>query len=647
MTKKFKKKIENKEAGVYVSKTNCPSCHSTDNLALYKHNDGSYSATCFGGSCGYTSPNWDYEGNQSLSRYREPTLEELAYEKEQEEFEEKYLSMLPSFEEVRDDFVSDSLKDRKIPKSVLEFYGVKTDVNDKGEVYREFYPTYRDKKHVGYKIRSEFTEDDPEVKKNPKLLGVRKNFKGTLGDAKKGTELFGQHLFSPEKHKRLFITEGQIDAMTGYYATSISTKAKQGYAFVSLQGGAGDLQGLKDNLEYISSFEGVYLCFDKDEAGDKLLEKALKVLPVGKVKIMSFPKDSKDLNEEWQKITGHTKDRLAKEIYNLIWSAKNYCPAGIKTLDEEWEKYTNRENEPKIPFPRAFGNLNERTFGGYPLRKIINVAAPTSAGKTTFMSEMVNTILEESPYNLGVISIEDTFQEYQERMLSLRMSKHLSRIPLEERDWEAERKALDEMNTLGYVEGGDVGLKRLKFFEHSGGIRSGEDFWSKMKFLASGLDCRVIIVDPIQLLLAMAQIEDDEFSSELAVFVNTYNVTVICVHHIVKSSTSGTANSEGGDIKEESLKGSGSLIQVAHMTILLNRNKVHENELIRNTIKIKVSKCRFVGSCTGVVGYSFYNDKTGRLEYGSSPEEILEQEEYEGSSDFEFEIDNEKPINNF
>ena len=74
------------------------------------------------------------------------------------------------------------------------------------------------------------------------------------------------------------------------------------------------------------------------------------------------------------------------------------------------------------------------------------------------------------------------------------------------------------------------------------------------------------------------------------------------------------------------------------INLIFTRNKVHENPIVKNTTKIKMSKCRRHGKNTGIAGYIYYNGETGRLELGRSPESILEEQ-----GDFE---DN-GPINSF
>jgi hypothetical protein len=86
----------------------------------------------------------------------------------------------------------------------------------------------------------------------------------------------------------------------------------------------------------------------------------------------------------------------------------------------------------------------------------------------------------------------------------------------------------------------------------------------------------------------------------------------VLVAHVRKSGSNEKALSEGGRISEESIKGSGSIIQVSFNTILLYRDKMAEEETERNTIHVLVSKNRRCGN-TGAGGSFVYNNMTGRL----------------------------------
>jgi len=627
---KKRKKLTEKEQGTLIGKFPCTindDCGSTDAMAVYSHDDDSHSAYCW--SCETSAVNFDYDNMEASSGGGSKKKRE-------------YVIMgLPELEDVRDDYITVDNPDRRLRTDIYEKYGCKMELQGDGEtIDKIFYPTYRESKHVGYRIRSRFEEGDPDLEKKPELLGVLKNFKGTIGDTKKGIELFGQWLFDSDSQKRLFITEGEEDAMTGYAMTDKKTKFDGGYPHVSVPSGA-NVIGLKAQLEYINKYDEVYLVFDQDEAGQALLEKAVKFLPIGKVRIVKLPKGYKDLSALYT----HMRPNKAIEVYwKAIWNAEKYSPAGIYSMSEGWSSYLNRGKDVLIPFPDSFGELNERMHGGFALGEITTIAAPSSVGKSSFVKEMIYETLVSTNYNVGILSLEETLDEFIEGMLSVHMSTQLNEIPYDERDRGAEYKAFQELLRLGTPEDGEesderVSRDRIHFLDHQGAC-DGEALLDKVDFLVNGLDCKVIVLDPVTLALSGGDTDEDEFASDIVKRTKRHKLAWVNVHHVRKNAGSQKANSEGGDLAEEDMKGSGAWFQTSMNNILLTRNKVHDNELVRNTTTIKLSKCRRHGKNTGIAGWVFYNGDTGRLQLGEDPQKYMEDESG-------FEGDEDKPLNSF
>ena len=648
---KRKKKLKEKSAGNFVQKTSCPECHSHDNLAIYEHDDGSYSATCFGADCEKSYVNWDLEndapmGSEPRNTFNEDGMgDDFSYSNK----EEKRMSNLPTLEQIMEDCIAVDLPDRKLRENILEHYGVKVALQDDGEtIDKHYYPTYRDGTHVGFRRRSRFPMGHEDA-------GKLKDFNGVIGDAKKGIEFFGQWVVTPEKYKRVIVMEGEIDAMTGFHVMSSHDKYPEHYAgCVSVPSGA-NISGIKPQLDYLNKFSEIYLAFDNDEAGEKLLEKAVKLLPVGKVRIVRLPKGIKDLNQWWcsARNAGDRKN-VINGFWNAIFKAEKYSPAGIKSMSEGWSSYLNRGKEILIPFPKAFGDMNTKTCGGYALGEIITIAAPSSVGKSSFIKEMIYTALAETNYNIGICSFEETLDEFIEGVLSVHMSTQLNEVSYDERDRGAEWAAFQE---LLQMKGACQDLKkavaeiqeedeeagdRIHFLDHQGAC-DGEALLDKIDFLVKGLDCKIIILDPVTLALSGSDMEEDEFASEVVKRTKRDKLAWINVHHVRKNGGGTKANSEGGEIAEEDMKGSGVWFQTSMINLLLTRNKVHPNEVVRNTTKLKMSKCRRHGKNTGIAGYTFYDGETGRLHLGQDPTEIEEAEANGMGEDFS----NDKAGNSF
>lgn len=627
-----RKHFKDKEPGSFIGHCACPlkvkvgtklvDCGSSDAGSYYLHEDGSYSFSCF--SCSGSLPEFDIEGMVAVVG----KVREINWEVEMEKLEE-----------VRDNLAAMDNKERKMRADAYEFYGVQMEMNEAGDrIEKIYYPTYRDGEHVGYRNRKRFEEWMDQVKKKPELNGVLKDFSGGIGDTKKGIEMFGQHLFEPGG-KRIIITCGEEDAVATYHMTSLQTKFDGGYPTVSVPSGE-DTSWIKPHLEYLSSFGEILIIPDQDKQGKLFSEALCKLLPVGKVKLVSLPAGMKDPSDMWKACkTDRERNKTSKALYHALFNAEKYSPAGIMSLSEGWSQYTNRGKDPLIEFPESFGDLNTKTFGGYALGEIVNIIAPSSVGKSSFVKEMIYSALESTNYNIGVISVEETIDEFIEGMLSIHMNTQLNELSDDERDLRAEWESFQELCKLRpdeYKTEGVDEAERIQFLDHQGAC-SGAELLEKINFLIHGLDCKIIILDPVTLAFSGHDTDEDEMASEIVKTVKRNKVAWVNVHHVRKNGTGGTANSEGGDLAEEDIKGTGAWFQTGMINLIFTRNKVHEHSVIRNTTRIKMSKCRRHGKSTGICGYIFYDGKDGRLKQGEDPVKIMEREAGgDADSDFDF-----------
>jgi twinkle protein len=613
MTKKFKQK----EKGVYQGHCSCPleikkgvPCGSSDAGSFYLHEDGSYSFSCF--SCNGSASSFNPENAEIVDGSRK---REINWEEEQEKLEY-----------VRDSIIAVDNPDRKLRSDVYDHYGCRMETASDGiKIETIYYPSYRAGEHKGYRNRKRFKSWHRQVKKNPELLGVLKDFTGGIGDTQKGIDMFGQWLF-PAGGKRIIINCGEEDAMTVWRLIDMKTKFDGGYPSISCPSGE-NIAWVKPHLKYLGSFDEIYIIADQDKAGEKFEEDLCKILPVGKVRIIKLPKGYKDPSSMVQTI-GIKK--AADVLWKAFWDAQKYSPAGVMSLSEGWSQYTQRGQDTVVRFPESFGDLNQKTHGGPSLGEIVNIIAASSTGKTTILKEMIYSALESSPYNIGVVSLEETIDEFIEGILSTHMSTQLNEIPFKDRDYPAEFerfKELIHMQPEGYT--GDEGVERIQFLDHQGAC-TGEDLLEKIDFLIKGLDCKIIIVDPVTLAFSGHDTDPDEMASEIVKRVKRHGLLWINVHHVRKNGGGTTANSEGAELAEEDIRGTGAWFQTGMINLIFTRNKVHDNPIVRNTTKIKMSKCRRHGKNTGTAGYIYYNGDNGRLELGVSPEEILNDADSDG-----------------
>ena len=182
--------------------------------------------------------------------------------------------------------------------------------------------------------------------------------------------LFGKHLWG-EGGKRVVITEGEIDCMT------VSQLQGNKWPVVSLPCGAQAApKAIKDNLEWLLTFEEIVILFDMDEVGRKASVEAAELLPLGLAKIAELP--LKDPNEMLLAGKG-------QEVINAIWNAKEYRPDGIVDIDELIEEI---EKPVEWGLPWFLPTLTNYTYGRQ-YGAIYGFGAGTGVGKTDLFTQQM------------------------------------------------------------------------------------------------------------------------------------------------------------------------------------------------------------------------------------------------------------------
>ena len=166
---------------------------------------------------------------------------------------------------------------------------------------------------------------------------------------------------------------------------------------VSLKNGANSAaRDVKDNLEYIESFDNVVLCFDQDQAGFQAVKDVQDIISVGKLKVCRLP--MKDASE--MLINGKIK-----EFTNAWWSSESYTPAGIVKGIDTLEHLLKDENLVNIDYPWA--GLNKLTYG-FRSKELVTITSGSCMGKTSVVKELEAYILDKTDDNLAIIHLEES-----------------------------------------------------------------------------------------------------------------------------------------------------------------------------------------------------------------------------------------------
>ena len=523
-------------------KTNCEACGSSDANEVY--DDGH--THCF--SCNKTVFPKEPVDEPTTTTYYPSNI-----------------NMVPDINTYR----SYPISSRGISLEIVDEFKVKMSVSPEGKPSSHFYPYTKDGQTVAYKER-----------KLPKDFRVHGDFKDV--------ELFGQS--NARNSRTLVVTEGELDALAVAQAYA-STKYKP-QAVVSLPSASG-ISTLLAQRDWVNTFETVVLMFDQDDAGQKAIDKAAKIIKAGKCKIAKLKE--KDPCEE-------LNQHGSMAILEAVWNAQPWNPSGILVGETIWEKFQERQAVESIPYPVCLAGLNEK-LGGMRHGEITLFTSGTGSGKSTVIKEIVLDLLATTDDKIGLISLEESIGDTAEKFISMALKRSLmDPPPLTEQQV---REGFDSV----------FGDERLVLLDHQGSV-SDSSLLDKIEYMAL-MGCKYLILDHIT--IAVSEGSDgltgneaiDKMMSDLLKITKRHNVWLGLISHLRKTS-GGKPFEEGQLAGLDDIKGSGSIKQISFDIIAFARNLVAEDEAERNTVNFRVLKSRFTGK-TGDAGAAYYDPKTTRL----------------------------------
>ena len=398
-------------------------------------------------------------------------------------------------------------------------------------------------------------------------------------------QLFGQHLWKPGG-RRIVITEGEIDCMT------ISQLQDNRWPVVSIPSGADSaVKYIRQNIEFLESFEEVVLAFDMDEPGREATTKCAPLFSPGKCRVAHLPE--KDANDCM--LSGKTK-----ELLGSLWDAQPYRPDGILNGKELYARCME-------PVPDGLSTpylrLDEKTLGIHP-KTIVLFTAGSGIGKSTIVNEIAYHLHQEHKQPLGVIALEESPARNGLRYIGIHTNTPLHlpgrSLPQEEYD-----KAFEE--TIGR---GDWWI-----YEHFGSTDI-DGLIAKIRYLIVGCGVRVLVLDHISIVVSGLDEKEgeserkiiDKLMTRLRSLVEETGITVLAVVHL-KRPDKGPAYNEGRRVSLSDLRGSGSLEQLSDVVIALERDQQGDEQ---NLARVRILKNRLNGVC-GDGGELEYHEDTGRL----------------------------------
>ena len=464
------------------------------------------------------------------------------------------------------------LTDRSISRETAEKYGVKTVYDSAGAIAQHVYPLYINNELASNKIR--YVRD--------------KKFSYDVNP--QGVGLFGQQLFK-EGGKYLTITEGECDAMAAYEL--LGSK----WAVVSIiRGAQGAVKDIKDNLEYIESFDNIVICFDKDKQGIEASKKVASLLKPGKAKIVTLPNGYKDAND--MLIKGKYK-----EFTSAWWDAKLFTPSGIIRVSEKKTQFLDRPKKESIPYP--WEGLNKKLYG---MRQgeLVTLTGGTGLGKSSITRELEHWLVKQTEDNVGIIALEEDWRRTVDGILRIEANARLY--------VDQERDKFDESTLMDMF---DKVFEDDRVFIHAHfGTNEIDDIFAKLRYLIIGCDCKWVVVDHLHMLVSALGEGDerraiDNIMTRLRSLVEETGAGVILVSHLRR--VDGNKGHENGiEVSLSHLRGSNSIGQLSDCVIALERNQQSDDADEARTTRLRILKSRYTGD-VGMATALMYDKETGRL----------------------------------
>lgn len=534
----------------------CKDCGSHDALSMYA--DGS--TYCF-----------------SCQTYRKGDKKEIRYMDTDNIVTVKAKEILPD----AGVFPADGLPDRKLTAETCRKFGVKVIIRE-GGIAQHIYPYYDiSGKLLAQKIRT--------------VVGKQFNFRGSP----RGSMLFGQNVF-PSGGKTIIVTEGEIDAM------SVFQMQGSKYPVVSIRDGCTSLRNIKENYEYLDSFEKIVLCFDGDEPGREGVVKIAQVLPPRKTFIMKMPEDCKDANE-------FLKAGKIEEFNRIFWNAEEYKPKDIVRMDELWDRL-QEFNKTRSYIPTPWQGVNEMVYGFRPSQVVV-FAAGTGQGKSLFLKTFIQHMLKTTTTRVGAFFLEEVAEDTALSLMSLEAGMNLRKPDVyKEQTPEDLKKWFEEASGEG----------RLDLFD-------GFDFddidllIDKIRYLSKARDCKVIILDHITMVAEGSEENTmsklNKLMAELKNIAVAEELIILAACHLRKSANATKTHEEGGHVSLDDLKGASSIKQLSDVVVGLERNSQDPNPVKANTTILRVLKNRDFG-VKGPASAVLYDNETTRLVEVSLEEDV-------------------------
>lgn len=496
------------------------SCGSSDGLQVFKDEGGKYTGYCF--ACN------KYEHDPYKDK--PPGYKPVSFKKTQEQIDRE-IAEISTYKTV-------DLPSRKLRGDSLSYFGIKIGVSEQDGITpgTHYYPYYRGDELVAYKVR---------IIEDKRMWAV---------GSTKDVSLFGWNQALAAGGKKLFITEGELDAVALYQIFKDKNKGTQyadyNPAVVSLANGAGSaVRDLSKVLPEIrKTFKEIVLVFDMDEPGKKAMDDVIKVVPDA----LCATLPSKDANQCL--IDGRSKACHDAVMFNA------QKPKNTRLIYGESIHEASKQR-PEMGYSWPWKHLTKSTRG---IRKgeTIYLGAAQKMGKSDVVNTLAAHFIKEHGWKVFLIKPE----EENKRTYKMVAGKLVGKF-FHDPDVEFDGKSFDEAGKIISDK-----LILLNLYQ--------EISWEVVKAdirQAVSEGCEAVILDPLTNMAngvsaADANVLLQKVAQEAAAMALDLNIVMILTCHL-RNPDSGLPHERGGEVLSSQFAGSRAMARSCHLMLGLEGNR--------------------------------------------------------------------------
>jgi len=495
-------------------------CNSASGLQVFQKDDGTYDGYCF--ACGTYVPDPYHD------KPKDYKPQAVVKSKQEIEAEIKEVGT----------YTTVDLPDRKLKKEYLEYFGVKIGLSEAdGETpVTHYYPYRIGEELIGYKVR---------LIENKRMWAI---------GSTKGADFFGWDKAVQTGGKKLFVTEGELDAVALFQIFKEQNKGTQyaeyNPAIVSLSNGAGGAsrQFAKMLPEIRKYFKEIVLVFDNDSPGKQATEDVLKLAPDALVATLP----SKDANQ-------CVIDGRNKAAYNACqFNAQK--PKNTRLVSGN-DLHESSKEPPQYGVSWPWEHITKATRG-IRLGETIYIGAGQKQGKSEIVNTLAAHFIKEHGWKVFLVKPEESNKKTYKLVAGKLVGKffHDPNKPFDEDAYDKAGEVLKDK------------LFMLNLYQHVG--------WDTLKAdirSAAAEGCKAIVIDPITNLTngmdaASANVKLQEIAQELSAMALDLNVVIFIFCHL-RNPDSGPPHERGGEVLSSQFAGSRAMARSCNLMLGLEGNR--------------------------------------------------------------------------